>query len=359
MGARRKVRHGPHRGKRRDGEPGRSAIAFSPTRGHLGRRIVADILITGATGFVGSHLVEALGRRGLAARALVRASSDTSRLERYGLARQVGDLTDATSLERAVDGAGTVIHLAALAHGSNDEYSEGDYVDTNVRATQRLLEACKESRVKRFVFLSSVKVLGDGHPSDKRFTYSENSIPAPCDAYGRSKLEAERLVQSACDEANIESIILRPPLVYGPGVRANFLKLLSVIHRRIPLPLSAIDNRRSLIYVRNLCDALVRCIEAPGKSGGVFMIADNDVSTPDLVREIGKHMPGKTVMLPVPVFLLKCLATLSGNMPACSRLTGSLVVDSGRFREGYHWTPRYSFPEGIHDTVKWFLNTPH
>ena len=312
-----------------------------------------NILVTGGSGFVGTHLLPEL----LARDHRVRASSMSNNHPAEDVEWFVVDLTNPDAdLPAMVEGIDTVVHLAALAHRSESEGDAAGYWQLNLEGTRRLLEACKASGVKRFIYLSSIKALGEGSVRGEEM-YNENTVPGPRDVYGKSKRKAEQLVQTFCNDCGMEFVVLRPPLVYGPGVRANFLKLLDAVQRRTILPLASITNRRSLLYVKNLCDMIVTCIESDRTLHDHFVVADHDVSTPDLIREIGKHMQVAPRMWPFPVFMLKGLALITGKSGMYQRLAGSLVIDSCRFRETFNWSPRYYFSQAIAETVEWYNNT--
>jgi UDP-glucose 4-epimerase len=312
-----------------------------------------NILVTGGSGFVGTHLLPEL----LARNHQVRASSLSNNHAADDVEWFVADLTNPDAdLPSMVEGIDTVVHLAALAHRSEREGDAAGYWQLNLEGTRRLLDACKASGVKRFIYLSSIKALGEGSISGEEI-YNENTVPGPCDVYGKSKRKAEQLVQTFCNDCGMEFVVLRPPLVYGPGVRANFLKLLDAVQGRTVLPLASITNRRSLLYVKNLCDMIVTCVESDRTLHDSFVVADHDASTPDLIREIGKHMQVAPRLWPFPVIMLKGLATLAGRAGIYQRLAGSLVIDSRRFRETFDWSPRYDFSQAIAETVDWYNNT--
>jgi len=313
-----------------------------------------NILVTGGSGFIASHLIPELLGKHFNVRATYHGPSACN-----GPAQWLScDLTDAAcDMDPILESIDTVIHLASLAHAINDTNNEAGYQKLNVVATERLLTACQSAHVTRFIYLSSIKVLGDGGFSPEDSVYTDNTAPRPMDIYGQTKLQAEQLVQSMCRDADIDYVILRPPLVYGPGVKANFLKLLSIIRSNWPLPLSSIKNQRSLIYVKNLCDIIIRCIEFDGKLNDIFMISDCAVSTPEMVDEIARQMQIKPRMFSCPTGLLKLLAAAAGKRSFYIRLAGSLWVDSRKFQQRFHWSPQYSFSEGIRETVDWYLNS--
>ena len=313
------------------------------------------VFITGATGFVGGHLVRRSVELGYALAAGVRDPGRAASTLPTGLAFSSFDLDD------GVDAAGLedcfcVIHLAAQVHLRNPTELELDaYSRRNAVATAALAEAAAEKGVRRFIFLSSIKVNGE-QTYDRPFRHDD--VPAPLDAYGRSKLEAERALEEIATRAGMEFVVIRSPLVYGPGVKANFLALLRWVHRGIPLPLSAVSNRRSLIGVGNLVDLILRCVEHPDAANEVFLIADGeDLSTSDLLRRIGEALQKPARLFPVSVALLERAARLVGKGDDVRRLCGSLQVDASRTRRVLDWSPRVSVDEELRNTARHFLDS--
>lgn len=249
--------------------------------------------------------------------------------------------------EKAVD---AVVHLAARVHVMHDTAADplALYRATNTEATLNLARQAAQAGVTRFVFVSSIKVNGEGRDT----AYTEADVPAPEDAYAVSKWEAEQGLWRIARETGLEVVVLRPPLVYGPGVRANFRRLLDTVARGWPLPLGAIENRRSLLYLGNFVDAIGRCIEHPAAAGQTFLIDDGQpVSTPELIRAVARAM-GRPARLPaVPVGVLEFAGALLGKRAAVARLTGSLWLDSSPIRARLGWTPPYSMEAGLAATV--------
>jgi UDP-glucose 4-epimerase len=247
-------------------------------------------------------------------------------------------------------GVDVVVHLAARVHVMDDmdQNPLASYRATNLDATPNLARQAADARVKRFVFISSIKVNGEGGDA----AYREIDAPAPADAYAISKWEAEQGLWRIARETGLEVVILRPPLVYGPGVKANFLRLMQLIQKGWPLPLGAIRNRRSLLYLGNLVDAIRLCAEHPAAAGQTFLLDDGEaVSTPDLIRAVA-HAMGRTARLPaVPVRVIEFAGVLLGKRAAVARLTGSLWVDSSLIRSQLNWTPPYSMEAGLAATV--------
>ncbi|MDA8127771.1 MAG: SDR family oxidoreductase [Betaproteobacteria bacterium] len=302
------------------------------------------VLITGANGFVGRALFGLLVGGGHVVVPVVRRAC--------GLAGEVivGDMGSKTTWEDALANCNAVVHLAARVHVMHDTAADTLtlYRTTNTAATLNLARQAAQAGVKRFVFVSSVKVNGEGR--DAR--YRETDPPAPEDDYAISKWEAEQGLQQIARETGLEIVVLRPPLVYGPGVKANFRRLLDTVARGWPLPLGAIRNRRSLLYLGNFVDAIRACLEHPAAAGQTFLLDDGrPVSTPELVRAIAHAMGRPAHLLPVPVGVLTFAGALLGKRAAVARLTGSLQVDSSAIRERLGWTPPYSMEAGLAATV--------
>lgn len=291
------------------------------------------IAVTGANGFVGKAVLANLEDRGIAAIPLVRRPS--------GIAGEcvVGDLADGAISGDDISGAKAVIHLAARTHVMDDAATDpwAEYRRTNVEGTARLLDAAVAAGVERFVFMSSVKAVGEwslpGEP------LAPGTSPRPEDAYGVSKLEAEALVRERCEVAGMDWVILRPPLVHGPGVKGNLNRLARLVARGIPLPLASIRNSRSIVSVANLADAAVAACMADGACGRILHIADLSLSTPELVRAIARSERVKARLLPVPAWLLQAAGRLAGRSDEVSRLTGSLELETAPSQREMGWTP--------------------
>lgn len=311
------------------------------------------VLVTGATGFVGRTLCEVLTQRGLQ----VRAATRTAQVLCANAAEVcvVGEINERTDWSRALENVDWVMHLAARAHVLGAAAAEqAAYREVNSLGTATLATAAAHSGVSRFVFLSSVKVNGETTPAG---AYSARDEPQPADAYAVSKWEGELAVRHASSGSEMQCAIVRSPLVYGPGVRANFLRLLRWVDRGVPLPLKAVKNRRSLISVWNLADALMRVAEHPAAAGRVWMVSDgSDVSTTDLVCALALAMGRKARLLTVPVGLLYLAGTLAARQAEIDRLCGSLVVDISETREQLQWTPPLTLQAGLERTVAWYLS---
>ena len=311
---------------------------------------VADALvaITGATGFVGRALVARLLARGEAVRGAVRGPTPTdAQCELV----QVGAVDGSTDWREALAGADSVIHLAARTHslGERGGGSLADYRSLNVEGTRRLAESAAETGVRRLVFLSSIKVNGE-RTFERPFTAWDP--PAPEDAYGISKWEAEQALAEVSARTGLETVVLRPPLVYGPGVRANFARLIRGVQRGVPLPLGAVNNRRSLVGLDNLLDLLLRCVEHPAAAGQTFLVSDGeDLSTPELIRRLARAMERRARLFPLPLAVLRMAGQLTGRSAEMSRLLTSLQVDIEHTRDTLDWSPPVSVDEGLKRAV--------
>lgn len=306
------------------------------------------ILITGATGFVGSALLYELKHR--------------ANLEALGLCRTlpadaveslvaVGDLADA-DLSTVLQGSDVVIHAAARAHVMQDAATDPltEYRHANVEASLNVARQAAVAGVKRFVFISSVKV--NGESTSGRGPYSAGEMAVPEDAYGISKHEAEQALKSLCAEQDMELVIIRPPLVYGPGVKANFASLVRLCGKSVPLPFGSINNRRSMVYLGNLVDFILRCATHPAAANQVFLVSDrHDLSLAELIGGIRKAMGRKSALLPVPVGLFRLAGRLTGKQAVVERLVGDLQVDSSKAHELLGWQPPYTVEQGLAATV--------
>jgi len=262
----------------------------------------------------------------------------------------VPDMNAQTDWHAALAGCNAVVHLAARVHLMHDTAQDplALYRATNTEATLNLARQAAQAGVKRFVFISSIKVNGEGCDTP----YRETDVAAPEDAYAMSKWEAEQGLQRIAQETGLEIVILRPPLVYGPGVKANFLRLMRMVQRGWPLPLGAIRNRRSLLYLGNFVDAICLCVEHPAAAGQTFLLDDGaPVSTPQLVRAVARAMGRPARLLAVPVGVLELAGALLGKRKAVARLTGSLCVDSSAIRLRLGWKPPFSMEAGLAATV--------
>lgn len=302
------------------------------------------VLVTGANGFVGRALCGHLAEGDHIVVPVVRRAC--------GLSGEVtvGNMNSETDWGGILPACDAVVHLAARVHVMDDtsENPLALYRATNTAAALNLARQAAQAGVRRFVFVSSVKVNGEG----REVPYRETDPPAPEDDYAVSKWEAEQGLLQIARETGLEVAILRPPLVYGPGVMANFRRLLDTVARGWPLPFGAIRNRRSLLYLGNFVDAIQACLEHPAAAGQTFLLDDGrPVSTPELVRAIARVMGRPARLLPIPVGVLEFAGALLGKRAAVARLTGSLHVDSSAIRTRLGWTPPYSMEAGLAATV--------
>ncbi len=312
---------------------------------------MSSVLVTGANGFVGRVVCRRLAEAGYTPRAALR-SDIPGPYERAA----IGDLGANPDLSASLENVDVVVHLAARVHVMDDHAADPlqEFRRVNVEGTVALARAAVEHGVRRMVYVSSVKVNGEA-TTGKPFT--EDDAPAPQDPYGVSKREAEEALRNIGARTGMEVAILRPPLVYGPGVRANFLRLMKTVERGIPLPLPD-TNRRSLVGVENLADLLVQCVGHPGAANETFMASDGeDVSTRELVARMAKALGRSARFIPVPQSALRLAARLTGKEAAVGRLFGSLVVSSEKARQKLGWKPPLTLDSGLAATARWYLET--
>lgn len=300
------------------------------------------VLVTGANGFVGRGLVQRLAAD---PRCSVRACGRTVSAPVPGVETVVGpELGADANWTPLVAGVQVVVHLAARVHvmGAQDAAARAAYHRVNVEGTIRLAEQAAAARVSRFIFLSSVKVHGESG------VLHEESPLAPVDAYGASKCEAEIRLMDVSRRTGMEVVRIRSPLVYGPGVKANFLSLVSAIRRGVPLPLAGIRNRRSLVGLDNLIDLIVVCMTHPSAASEAFLVSDGeDLSTPELVRRLAAAARCRARLVPVPVAWLRAAGIVTGRAAVIDRLTGSLVLDISKARRVLGWRPPVSVDTGL------------
>ncbi|PCJ58931.1 MAG: hypothetical protein COA65_07125 [Rhodospirillaceae bacterium] len=314
------------------------------------------VLVTGANGMIGHVLCPALALDGHQVVAAMRRpqSLNPSAPDPAISVQKITDIGPETSWTALLKGADAVVHLAARVHMLRDPAPDplAAHRRVNVEGTKRLAEQAVAARVRRFVFLSSVKVHGKGPQP-----YREQDVPLPEDPYGVSKLEAEEALRKITHNTGVELVILRPPLVYGPGVKGNFRQLLRLCELGLPLPFGNIFNRRSLIGTDNLASAIGRCLTHPKAPGETFLVSDGeDVSTPDLARAIAKKMKKRIVMAPIPPALLEAMLWLIGKGGMTRRLLGSLTLDGRHIHDILNWYPPHSLDDGLQKTVAWYQN---
>lgn len=310
----------------------------------------ARVLVTGATGFVGQHLTAALHAAGLQVVAATRASAPLPGVEAipFDLRRPEGVLPD------QLEGVDCVYHLAARVHAMRASHDdEALFQELNARATQVLAQTAASAGVRRFVYLSSIKVNGE-RTGDRPFTTDD--APDPQDAYGRSKREAERALREIGAKSGLDVVIVRPPLVYGPGVGANFRRMIALVDSGWPLPFGAVNNRRSLVSIWNLIGLLLHVRSCEGADSRTWLVSDDDdVSTPRLMSLIGWALGQPRVRLfPVPIAALRALGTVAGRGGEVARLVESLQVDTSATRTMLNWRPSVGVEEAVARTVAWF-----
>ncbi len=307
------------------------------------------VLITGANGFVGRTLcLEALTRSMMVRGAVRQRAELPADIENV----MIGDINDVTDWSSVLTGCDVVIHLAARVHVMNDTSADplAEFRQVNVDGTLNLARQAARAGVKRFIFVSSVKVNGEQTETAKPFT--EDTVPNPQEAYGISKFEAERGLLKIAQETGMEVVIIRPPLVYGAGVKANFASMMRAVKRGFPLPLGAIHNQRSFVYVGNLVSMMMCCIDHPAAANQVFLVSDgHDLSTTELLRACALALGVSARLLPVPQKLLELGAAVLGRHAVAQRLCGNLQVDISKARSLLGWTPPFSLAEGLKATA--------
>lgn len=306
-------------------------------------------LVTGANGFVGRALCKELQARNEFARAAVRKVDVVPAVsEVIG----VGQIDGSTDWARALSDIDVVVHLAGRAHVMKEHATDAleEFRKINVEGTANLARQAAVNGVKRFVYVSSIKV--NGEKTAKGRCFAEDDKAAPRDSYGISKWEAEQALQRISHETGMQVVIVRPPLVYGPGAKGNFALMVRMIGRRAPLPFAAIQNQRSLIYVDNLVDALIRCATHPSAAGRLYLVKDgDDISTTGLLRLLGDAMGKPARLLWIPQWMLKTMAASIGKSAQLSRLLGSLCIDDARIRSELSWSAPYTLQDGIVRTL--------
>lgn len=312
---------------------------------------MSRILLTGATGFVGRSLVPALVQAGHEVRCAVSRKLDWLVAEQV----LVDPLETHKDWSHALQGIELVIHLAARVHVMADKAQSplDEYDKVNSLATKNLAEQAAEHQVTRFIFLSSIKVNGEytlpGAP------FREEHPSQPEDPYGQSKLHAEQYLQAIAEQSSMEVVILRPPLIYGPGVKANFLKMLRWVDKGIPLPFGKVENKRHFLFIDNLISAIQAVMTAPEAANQTYLLADDEaLSLTALMNVIAQEMHVPTRLLPIPVGLLRFVFKCFGLTHLNTRLFSSLEVDNNKIKSQLDWTPPVSPLEGLGATVRWY-----
>lgn len=312
-------------------------------------------LVTGAGGFIGGSVVTRLLSEGYSVTGFARTGPNNS--FRPGLSwHSVDDLNDFTGWRDVLEGVDVVVHCAGKTYLPNNAGSAAvnSYELANVELTRRLARNAAEAGVRRMVFLSSVKAVGESSLHNNPLSIADARQPE--DLYGISKCRAEMLLRDFSVNSGFEVVIVRPPIVYGPCVKGNFLRLMSLVARGIPLPLGAVDNARSMVFIDNLVDFLYFCASSPAAANKTFFVSDgHDLSTRNLIRELGDAMGCRARIFPVPSTALKLLGRLTGKSAEIQRLIGTLQVDITPNRE-LGWVPPYSVQHGLVETARWFIN---
>ena len=315
-----------------------------------------DVLVTGANGFIGKALCRKMIAEGWNVRGAVRSSAQKAILPRGVDGVKIQTIDSNTEWGSALGNIDTVVHLAARVHVMDDTSADPivEYRKTNVDGTRHLAQIAVSKKIRRFVYISSAKVNGEG----KAGPYTETDNPGPVEPYAISKLEAESELYRIAENTGLEVVILRPPLVYGPEVKANFLKLMKMVNLGIPLPLARIENHRSMIFLNNLVDAILLAAVHPGAAGKTFLLSDgSDISTPELIEKISFALGKRPRLFPVSPAILRVVARFTGRSQTVARLLDSFMVDISKIRSCLGWEPPFSMEEGLSETAEWYLQT--
>lgn len=324
------------------------------------------VLVTGANGFVGRVLCGALSRANYFVRGAVRENNcqeksmkETFKSIQVNEMIEIGDIANIETeynLQKALKDIDVVVHLAARVHVMQERSADplAAFRSVNVQGTEKLARFATQFGVSRFVYISSISVHGN---STDKGPYIEEDEPHPHSPYAVSKWEAELALKRVSRETGLDLVIVRPPLVYGPGVGGNFLMLIKWVDRCLPVPFRKINNLRSFIGIENLVDLIVRCVSYPQIAGGTFLVADGeDLSTPDLIRRMAKLLRRPVRLLPFPVGVMRFVARSMGKEDMLDRLCNCLQVDAGKARRKLCWSPRVSLDEGLEQTARWYLD---
>ena len=314
----------------------------------MGREVAMKVLVTGANGFIGGHLCAHLSAHGYEVRKAVR------RLSPEPDSFAVGELGEQTDWSAALEGVEVIVHAAARVHVLHEVVDDpvSEFLGVNVKATQHLARSAAKAGVKRLVFISSIGVLGNYSEAP----FSESDQPNPSNIYSMSKWEAEQALRRIADEMELDVVIIRPPLVYGPGVKANFLRLMEHVHQRHPMPFRMIHNARDFVSISNLCHFIEQVMEHPQAANQTYLICDGQaVSTPELISRLATLMGTSARLLPVPDSMLHLGAKLLSKERFYHSVCSSLRIDTRKAREELDWKPAESLQQGLEQTVQWFL----
>ncbi|NRB79280.1 MAG: SDR family oxidoreductase [Saccharospirillaceae bacterium] len=316
--------------------------------------MIQRLLITGASGFLGSALSEQLIKNSIPFVAVYRSDYVTPSIKNKYI---INTLDADTQWQNGLIGISCVIHCAARAHIMNEVSIDPllEYRKVNTAGTLNLARQAAQAGVKRFIFISSIKVNGESTTDHPAFTADDKR--QPLDPYGMSKSEAEQQLLVLANKTGMDVVIIRPPLVYGPGVKANFASLLNLTSKGLPLPFACINaNKRSMVSVYNLVDLIITCIDHPKAANQVFLVSDDDdLSTADMVKKLANACDKSGWMLPIPLTLFQLVGKVLGKSDVINRLTGSLHVDITKTKTLLNWTPVMSVDEGFNKTADAFL----
>ena len=314
---------------------------------------MSKILITGATGFIATPLIRTLREKGHILSGTTRKTGVFSGTNGIPL-HKVPEISENTDWSNIISGAEVVIHLAARVHIMKDQSRNPmeAFRCVNTLGTQALALQAANAGIKRFIFLSSAKVAGEISPPGG---FKESGPISPNDPYSISKYEAEQELLKIAQRSSMEVVIIRPPLVYGPNVKGNFLSLLKLAKRNYPLPLNSINNKRSLIFVDNLTDAITKAVDHPKAANKIFFLSDEEnLSTTELINKISRAFGTKAKIFNIPQKYLVLLGKITGNTEIIKRLTQTLTVDSTRIKSDLNWSPPFQSDVGIEKTVNWY-----
>ena len=318
------------------------------------------VLVTGASGFIGRHLCVRLVSENYALTCASRIKVDIPEIDAADVRHFTYEgLESNADWRTALEGIDAVVHLAACVHIDPNKSGEQIFDAVNVHGTRRLAQQAVAAGVQRFIYMSTVKVYGEANelgPAGAVVPFHEQTKVAPEDAYARSKYAAENALLEIAASSSLQVLILRPPLVYGPRVGANFLRLMRLVDSALALPFAAIKNSRSLIFVDNLVDAVLACMRVETKPvNHVYLVSDAEVrSTPALVEDLGVALNRSVRLFSVPPAVLQSMALIAGQKSAAMRLLGSLVVDTSLITTELGWRPPYSMTNGLARTARWY-----